>query len=283
MSFLKIALTVLGLLLSIFVGLVRYLSGPEWALSLFYLFPICIVTWLVGRWAGVLISVVSATSWLIADLMMIQTFSHFLIPYLNETFRLIVFFIITFTLSALKNLLNKQQKLALTDTLTGTGNRRAFFKLVDTEIDRSGRFNLPFSIAYIDLDNFKKINDHFGHSIGDILLRSAAKTIKSNIRTIDTIARLGGDEFVLLLPETGDEAARSVAQKLRVELLNLMNKNKWPVTASIGVVTFNCPPNNVDEVIKEADHCMYSAKHNGKNMIKYQVANNRPSINFKQS
>ena len=269
----KIALTVVGLVLCICVGLVRYLSGPEWALSLFYLFPICVVTWFVGRWAGMLISVISATSWLIADLMMIKTFSNVVIPFLNETFRLTVFFIITFTLSALNNALKEQKKLALTDPLTGTGNRRAFLKLADIEINRSRRFNAPFSIAYIDLDNFKRINDHFGHSAGDMLLISVANTIKRNIRTIDGIARLGGDEFALLFPETGDEAARSVAQKLQAELLDLMKKNKWPVTASIGVVTFNTPPLNIDEVIREADSCMYSAKQSGKNMIKYQVTN----------
>ena len=220
-----------------------------------------------------LISVISATSWLIADLMMIKTFSNVVIPFLNETFRLTVFFIITFTLSALKNALKEQKKLALTDPLTGTGNRRAFLKLADIEINRSRRFNAPFSIAYIDLDNFKRINDHFGHSAGDMLLISVANTIKRNIRTIDGIARLGGDEFALLFPETGDEAARSVAQKLQAELLDLMKKNKWPVTASIGVVTFNTPPLSIDEVIREADSCMYSAKQNGKNMIKYQVTN----------
>ena len=269
----KIALTVFGFALSLFVGLVRYLSGPEWALSLFYLFPICIVTWFVGRWAGILISVSSATSWLIADLTMVQTFSHPVVPFLNETFRLTVFFIITFTLSALQNALEEQKKLALTDPLTGTGNRRAFLKLTDIEINRSRRFNAPFSIAYIDLDNFKRVNDHLGHSAGDILLISVANTIKRNIRAIDTIARLGGDEFALLFPETGDEAARSVAQKLQVELLDLMKKNEWPVTASIGVATFNTPPLNVDEVMREADSCMYSAKQCGKNMIKYQITN----------
>lgn len=273
MSYYKLTLTILGLLLSIFVGVIRYFTGPEWALSLFYLFPICAVTWYVGRRAGILIAIISATSWLTADLMMKHTFSNTLIPFLNETFRLLVFLITTFVLSALKNALVNQKKLAKMDPLTGVANRRAFLESLSIEMNRSHRFKLPFSVMYIDLDNFKTINDHFGHSTGDTLLRSVAVTIKNNIRTIDVLARLGGDEFVILLPETGAESVCAVAHKLQVKLLTLMQKNEWRVTSSIGVITFNSPPFSVDEVIKEADILMYCAKQDGKNMIKQRVVN----------
>ena len=264
-------LITLGFVLIAFVWLIRYLMGSEWAVSLFYLFPICMVTWFVGRHAGVVLSIVSAASWLVADLIVIDTFSHSLIPYLNETFRLVVFLIVIFTLSMLKNALKRQKELARTDSLTGIANRRAFMESANVELGRARRFKNPFSVAYMDLDNFKIINDRFGHSAGDAFLRSVAQTLKNNTRIIDVVARLGGDEFILLLPETGADSASEVMSKLRAKLLDLAQRNGPPVTFSIGAITFNTPPSSVDEMVQKSDYLMYSAKQNGKNMINYQV------------
>ena len=266
-KYLKLFLFVLCFIIALLAGGVRYLTGPEWALSLFYLFPIFVVVWSVGKWAGVIISIISALSWLAADLMMMSAFSNPLVPYLNETFRLMVFLIITFILSELKNRLKIQQELARTDPLTGIANRRAFLELAALEINRISRFKRSFSVAYIDLDNFKTVNDRHGHAAGDILLTKVAKTIKKNIRAIDTVARLGGDEFIILLTETNSKSAFSVVHKLQKELLAIMEKNGWPVTFSIGVATFDKPPSGIDVILKEADGLMYAAKQTGKNKI----------------
>jgi diguanylate cyclase (GGDEF)-like protein len=126
-------------------------------------------------------------------------------------------------------------------------------------------------LAYIDLDNFKTVNDTYGHLIGDSLLRLVADTIRNNIRTTDVLARLGGDEFVVLLPETDFEQSEIVINKVQTQLLDEMKKNNWPVTFSIGAVTFLTPPESVDEMIKKADNLMYSAKKNGKNTKKREV------------
>jgi len=269
----KRLLFILSFSITLLVGVVRYLTGTEWALSLLYLFPILFVTWFIGRWAGIVISIISALSWLVADLLMIHSFSNPLIPFLNEIFRLIVFLIFTIVLSKFKKAFLNHKELARIDPLTGIANRRTFFELADREINRMQRYNRSFSVAYIDLDNFKPVNDSFGHDEGDILLSIVAKTITNNIRAIDVVARLGGDEFVILLSEIGDTSAYSVVRKLQKELLNIMKKNGWPVTFSIGLVTFNIPPNSVNEILKETDALMYAAKQGGKNMIMHNISN----------
>ncbi len=223
-------LIILSLILSIMIGVIRFLTGPELALSLFYLFPIALVTWNVGRGAGIIISITSALSWLMADLMMLNSFSNILIPFLNETFRLIVFLIITYIIFELKNALGKHKALAGTDPLTSVANRRAFFELANMELNKARRYRHPFSVVYIDIDNFKKVNDNLGHNVGDRLLCSVAKMIKQNIRVIDILARLGGDEFAILLSETGAETAGLVASKLKNKLLKPGAKH--PVSSS---------------------------------------------------
>lgn len=267
----KIWFTIFCFILASAIGVIRYVTGPEWALSLFYLFPVGLSTWYVGKYAGVFISLTSALSWLAADIMMLDSFSSILIPFLNETFRLIVFLVVTYIIARLKTNIENHKELARTDHLTGIANRRAFFDLANLELNQARRNQTPISILYMDIDNFKHINDHFGHHIGDRLLRSVAETIKNNIRAIDVIARFGGDEFGVLLAESGSESAALVAGKLKEKLVELVQHNGWPVTFSTGVVTFEIIPPSVDEMIDLADAQMYLAKRHGKNRTQYKT------------
>ena len=139
------------------------------------------------------------------------------------------------------------------------------------EINRARRYKHPFTMVWIDLDNFKRVNDCFGHTTGDTLLRLVARTIQENIRATDTLARLGGDEFAILLPETGRDVAEVIMQKVQKINLDIMREHGWPVTLSIGVVTFTSSPSTVDETLRIADRLMYAAKNNGKNGVQYQV------------
>jgi diguanylate cyclase (GGDEF)-like protein len=271
----KFLLVIFCLFLSIVIGVIRYLTGPELAFSLFYLFAIALVTWCVGRWSGVLVSIVSALSWLAADLRMCDSFSSIFIPYVNESFRLIVFLIATFMIDRLKSALDNHKELARTDPLTGIANRRAFFDLVNLELNKARRYQSPITVIYLDIDNFKRVNDHQGHHIGDRLLRSTAKTLTDNIRAIDLIARLGGDEFCILLAETDAHSAELVVRKLKGKLLELAHNRNWPVTFSFGVVTYKDLPDRVEAMINAADSQMYIAKQKGKNRIQYQVVAGR--------
>ena len=147
---------------------------------------------------------------------------------------------------------------------------RAFYEIATIELDRSARYLHPLSLAYIDIDNSKQVNDTLGHSAGDKLLHSVAKTIKENIRSIDAVARLGGDEFAILMPETNNQIAITAMNKLRKYLLDIAQQNNWPVTFSIGVVTC-AGPCKLDELIREADNLMYTVKKGEKNRIEYKV------------
>jgi len=262
---------ILGVFLTVCVGYIRYYTGPELSLSLFFLLPIFMVTWFVGRIAGLLISIICALTLLVADYSMLKSFSGPLIPILNETFRFFVFLIVTLILSALRDAMNNLKDLAGADPLTGVANRRAFFEMAGRELDRSRRYDHPLSVAYIDIDNFKLINDRNGHSVGDDLLCSVAQLLRNNMRAIDIVARLGGDEFIALFSNVDGESSHVIIDKLQKKLLDVMSEQGWPVTFSIGVVTFTSPPQTVDELITRADALMYAAKQDGKNMIKHAV------------
>jgi diguanylate cyclase (GGDEF)-like protein len=169
--------------------------------------------------------------------------------------------------SRLKNLLAKEHDLARIDPLTTVPNRRAFYEALDTERVRSIRYHRPLTIAYVDLDNFKKVNDSLGHAVGDELLVEVAAGLKSNLRATDYVGRLGGDEFAVLLPETDATGATLVLHKLRLGLLEQMKAHNWEVTFSIGAATFLDPPDSLDIIIRMADETMYAIKAHGKDNI----------------
>ncbi|MBU0993781.1 MAG: GGDEF domain-containing protein [Proteobacteria bacterium] len=267
----KGALLVFCFSLTVFIGLARYYTGTEYALSVFYLFPITIAAWHSGFAAGFFISVSSACSWLIADLILLDTFSKPLVPYINETFRLIVFLFMAYLVSELKNACFTQEQLARTDALTGLLNRRAFLEYMEIEFNKVKRFGHVVSIIYIDVDDFKRVNDVLGHSGGDRLLCVIAGIIQSNIRIIDVSARLGGDEFSVLLPQTDADAAFLVATKIQKKLFNVKLGHNWHPSVSMGVATYECLPESIHDMIKKADTLMYAAKQSGKNTINRQV------------
>lgn len=263
--------TVVGLALISLLGVIDLYTGPEVAFALFYLIPVSLGAWFSGRRLGVFISLVSASVWLLVDLLTRDPYSHGLIPYWNATTRVGFFVIVAWLLSALKTSLAREKLLARTDYLTGAMNARFFSELAQMEINRARRYGHPFTFAYMDLDHFKTINDRHGHAMGDRVLGTVTRVILENLRKTDMVARLGGDEFALLLPETGAEAGSFVVSKIRRALLEEMKKNQWPVSFSIGVMTYVVPPSLVDVMIREGDDLMYSVKKSGKNGIAHSV------------
>jgi diguanylate cyclase (GGDEF)-like protein len=127
----------------------------------------------------------------------------------------------------------------------------------------------PVTIAFMDIDNFKNINDAWGHSTGDVLLVSVAECLRSQVWGTDVVARLGGDEYALLLPRTDAVAAQRVLARLKDTLLHAMAEAHWPVTFSIGTVTCLDSPPGIEELLHQADQLMYLAKRRGKNRIEY--------------
>jgi diguanylate cyclase (GGDEF)-like protein len=264
-----------GIILIAGIGVADFLTGYEIEFSLFCLIPISLLTWFAGRRLGVLASIVSAIVWLAADLASGHPYQNAAIYYWNTGIRLAFFLNVTFLLSALKKAFEREKELAKTDNLTGAVNARFFSELVDLEINRTLRYRHPLTVVYLDLDNFKTVNDRFGHTMGNKVLNTIVENARDHLRKTDVVARLGGDEFAFLLPETDQAAAQVIVTKIQSSLLDEMNRNNWPVTFSIGVLTciVHIPPTS-DELIKQADDLMYSVKNNGKNGIGYSVRAN---------
>jgi diguanylate cyclase (GGDEF)-like protein len=129
----------------------------------------------------------------------------------------------------------------------------------------------PVTVAYVDLDNFKDINDSLGHRAGDDLLRKVGQLLRTSLRPSDLTARLGGDEFGVLLPETGPDQARASLERIHSLLENRFASVGPGVTSSIGAVTFMNAPENVEAMVHQADIRMYAAKHQGRNRVQLDV------------
>jgi diguanylate cyclase (GGDEF)-like protein len=247
------------------------ISGYEVSFSLFYIIPISLVSWKTNRSLGVTISLLSAAAWLFADVIAGNSYSNKIIFLWNSCIRLGFFIIIVQLLTVIKRGIEHERELSRIDSMTGVYNNRFFSILLQLEIDRARRYKCPITVAYIDLDNFKVINDQFGHSSGDLVLRDVASYLTANIRKTDVVARLGGDEFAVLLPETSQVSAKVLFARIHQGLLAEMDKKNWPVTFSIGVLS--CPEHlsDVDDIINRADNLMYSVKKHGKNAILYET------------
>jgi len=161
--------------------------------------------------------------------------------------------------------------LAVTDGLTGLYNHRYFRERLESEFDRARRYSLPLSCMIMDIDNFKKINDTYGHLQGDGILRSIAATTLQNVRKSDIVARYGGEEFVVIMPQTGIDGARAQANRVRNDVggaaYNGMPEGRH-VTVSIGVAVFDAATMfDCEALIRAADSALYRAKREGKNRV----------------
>lgn len=172
---------------------------------------------------------------------------------------------------------NSFKALSLRDALTNVNNRRAFDEEFETEWRRSARSKTPISLLLIDVDQFKKYNDHYGHQEGDECLKLIANTVKKSLqRASDSVSRYGGEEFAVLLPETGFNDAQKVAETVRaaVQAADCPHEASdcGVVTLSIGVATASPPEDpNPDTLIKAADAALYDAKENGRNRVESRV------------
>ena len=168
------------------------------------------------------------------------------------------------------------EETALADPLTGLGNRRAFAQRLGEECARHVRYGGPLSLLMLDLDQFKNVNDRFGHPAGDSVLRNVADVMRASLRATDLAVRYGGDEFAIVLPQTGKTEAFAVAEKLRLDMEDLIppRYDEDPGSAvlgvhvSVGVASVGGPASSPDDLIEAADRAMYRAKQNGGNQVR---------------
>ena len=175
--------------------------------------------------------------------------------------------------------LEELKNLSIRDDLTGLFNSRKFYSHIAQETDRSNRYFRPLSLILMDIDNFKSLNDAYGHLTGDRVLSSTGEIIKTAIRKQDTAYRYAGDEFTIILPETGIERALAVAERVRQAIENeihvLSNPRPLKVTASLGVVAYRTDE-EIKSFVHRADSAMYASKRKGRNNISLAPALSYP-------
>ncbi|MCM8773122.1 MAG: GGDEF domain-containing protein [Candidatus Omnitrophica bacterium] len=169
-------------------------------------------------------------------------------------------------------LYKKLQEISIHDYLTGVFNRRHIMERFSEEFERAKKFSFNISFLMVDVDDFKKLNDTYGHIVGDVILREIAYILKENIRKIDSIGRLGGEEFAIILPETNKDSAIIVAKRMQERIALRKIKafdEKINVTVSIGVSSYPEDSLFSDMLIEIADKAMYKAKQSGKNRVSW--------------
>ena len=167
-------------------------------------------------------------------------------------------------------MLKRLQELAITDGLTKLYNSRYFYKQLDSEVNRSKRYNHPLSLLFMDIDHFKHYNDNYGHLEGDKVLAGVGKVIKSCLRKMDTAYRYGGEEFTIILPETSRGEVMTVAKRIKDALANEnfspQSGKSVSITISIGATEY-CRDERISEFVQRADKAMYLSKQRGRNQI----------------
>ena len=258
--------------LDVLIAWVDYITGPLAPITPFFLLPIILSAFFLNRFWAYFFALVSAIAVIPVVSQLLSSFS--LMPImLGFLSRLIVYLAFAFLGLKFRHLLNELEKLASQDTLTTASSGRFFYEFGTTELARSLRSKSPLCLVFIDLDNFKEVNDQHGHQKGDQLLIQIAMTIKSNLREGDILGRLGGDEFAILLTQTSQEDAKIIINRMQANLLQAIMPFQTSVTFSIGVVTYLADKQtSVEDLVSLADQAMYDVKKSTKNAIQYVIA-----------
>jgi diguanylate cyclase (GGDEF)-like protein len=262
----RLTLVLVGTATFIALTLIRFFTPPGLYFAVLYLVPISFFTWFIGFRSGIVAACGSVVALLSFDLLH-GIRAH---PYWDTAMNLGMFIFMVFILAEVRALYERERDLSRTDALTGLLNRRAFVERLDRERERHARFPRPITLAYLDVDNFKRVNDTHGHAAGDELLITAAEAMEETVRSVDSVGRLGGDEFALLMPETDAAAAKLAIEKVQRRLRDAVQGREWSGTFSIGVVTFESVPGSAEEMLEKADALMYSVKQSGKDRSEFQ-------------
>ncbi len=255
-----------------FFAYIDYAAGFKIHLSVLYMIPVYFCTWFISFRAGAVISLLSSSTLLIGNLF----FHHASSANLGIViFNVLSLFATNTTFSIALALLKKQfyevHEQLRRDGLTGLLNAEAFFEAAEMERLRSIRYGHPLTLCFLDLDNFKQVNDQRGHLAGNELLKMTGEILKQSIRETDLAARLGGDEFLLLFPETGPAEVEPLIAQIQKSLQAAYQEKLCDTTPSFGVGTYYEKPSSVHLLVSQVDELMYQAKNRGKNQIVTQI------------
>jgi diguanylate cyclase (GGDEF)-like protein len=263
---------VLSLFYIVLLGYIDYRAGSELSLSLFYAFPVIAAIWFSGVMTGIIFTAVSVVVMILADYFSIENREIFSSIYVWNTLAVVGYYsLIIVLLHIVKVSLARERMMAVTDSLTGIHNVRSFREHAENERLRSLRYGHMIGVMFIDCDNFKHINDTFGHHAGDDLLRTIGGVLKRRIRQNDCAGRLGGDEFAVLMPEIGSDFSIRHVEEINGYMRSAVSEFGKNATFSIGMVIFKKIPGSVDDMLRVADDCMYEAKRSGKDRVQMQM------------
>jgi diguanylate cyclase (GGDEF)-like protein len=261
----------IGLALIPLISVIDFYSHILISFDVLYFVPVAFVAWYCTRKYAIVLSAFAAVGWFFGCLVPERLTTVPLILLWNFIGELTIFLAFVFLISAFKRYLVIIANLARHDPLTNAYNRNAFYRAAEIELSRIRRYGSPFALAYIDIDDFKMVNDEHGHIAGDELLIRVARLLQDNTRLTDLVGRIGGDEFVALLAQTDAANARSTVEKLRSQLAQDSEIKARAATFSIGVITFVKAPATIDQMLNIVDSLMYSVKRNGKNNALYDL------------
>ena len=242
-------------------------------LESFYVAPVLAVGWLsdstpYGLAVAIAAALVRPAEALLASSPVTLSLAHLTLLASGAVIQAVLYLLILYLLASGRESLHRREAQALRDALTGIANRRAFMATARAELERSRRYGHELSLLYLDVDDFKAVNDRLGHGEGNRLLCRLAQVLSASRRAADTPARLGGDEFAVLMPETESKAAAQLAKRLMGALEQETTYGGAPLTCSLGLVTFRVPPTSVEVLFASADRLMYAAKAAGKNRLR---------------
>jgi diguanylate cyclase (GGDEF)-like protein len=246
-------------------------TGPHLSFGVFYLIPVVVCAWWGGFAPGILVAIAGTIAWCAVD--------HAENPNTpavagvwNGVVRFGTLVLVASLAARVHAGVRRERWLARTDPLTGAANARHFYEIMSTEAVRAHKTAQPLTLAYVDLDDFKQVNDKLGHAAGDEVLIQVVRTIHTELAGFGALARLGGDEFAVLLPELSPAAAAARVAQIHARVTEELTRRKWPVGVSVGAVTFPRPGTDIDRMIQRADILMYAAKRKGKRRVEHAIA-----------
>jgi diguanylate cyclase (GGDEF)-like protein len=242
------------------------LKAPELRLGTLYVIPVLLAAWHDGMGWGVTFAIITSLLRFLIGVDQMSPATPLQVRLIDEAAYLLVVGVAIAGLSQVRRTHAELERLATHDPLTTVVNARAFSDELAQELGRTRRYGRPLALIYLDLDDFKAVNDAHGHATGDAVLRLVADAMRSAVRAADIVGRLGGDEFAVLMPETDGAVAYAAATRLASGIRTVF-RGTPSVTASIGVVSVSGTEAGTDELLRKADQAMYEAKREGKDRV----------------
>jgi len=270
----RLSILLFSVALILAIGALDFVTGYDLSFGLFYTAPIILLSWYVSRPAAILGALLSAITWYFANSFEAPDLIRQSVLLWNTGIRFGFFVAIAYPLNALHEAYIRERRSARTDPLTGVANSRAFHESAKSELMRARRIGYPLTLLYLDLDNFKTINDTRGHGAGDELLMKIGHALKGALRATDLVGRLGGDEFAILLPDTTEDQAPLVIRKIEEAVSRENHSTESTVGVSIGAVTPSMLPAGIDEMIAMAEARIYQAKNSKRGNVATPRASN---------